>query len=98
MNKQYTKKQIQEAIAYWEKQLKLMNESIDLHGTTTMEVPTTVGKMIEFLKQYPLDSGFILNHDDGNNKYSSSVNMMVNYWGDEDGKSSNYAMLELMPR
>lgn len=97
MKNKYTKKQIQEAINYWKKQLKMMNESIDLHGTTTMEVPTTVGKMIEFLKQYPSDSGFILNHDDGNNKYSGSVNMMVNYCGDEDGKSSNYAMLELMP-
>lgn len=28
MKKQYTKKQITEAIAYWEKQLKLMNESV----------------------------------------------------------------------
>ena len=28
MKKKYTKKQITEAIAYWEKQLKLMNESI----------------------------------------------------------------------
>lgn len=27
MKKKYTKKQITEAIAYWEKQLKLMNES-----------------------------------------------------------------------
>ena len=27
MKKQYTKKQITEAIAYWEKQHKLMNES-----------------------------------------------------------------------
>ena len=26
MKKQYTKKQITEAIAYWEKQLKMMNE------------------------------------------------------------------------
>ena len=50
MKKKYTKKQIQEAISYWKKQLKMMNESTDLHGTTTMEVPTTVGKMIEFLK------------------------------------------------
>ncbi len=28
MKKQYSRKKIQEAITYWEKQLKLMNESI----------------------------------------------------------------------
>ena len=29
MKKQYTKKHITEAIAYWEKQLKMMNESLE---------------------------------------------------------------------
>ncbi len=28
MKKRYTKKQITEAIAYWEKQLKIVNESL----------------------------------------------------------------------
>ena len=31
MNKKYTKKQIQEAIRYWQQQLKLMNEDFDNH-------------------------------------------------------------------
>jgi hypothetical protein len=29
MKKQYTKKQIQEAIDYWKKQLRMMNEDFD---------------------------------------------------------------------
>ena len=30
MKKQYTKKQIQEAIAYWEKQLNKLNENLTI--------------------------------------------------------------------
>lgn len=48
MNKKYTKKQITEAIAYWKKQLKRLNESENRLDT----VPATVGEMIEFLKQF----------------------------------------------
>ena len=36
MKKKYTKKQIVEAINYWNKQLKKMNESVDVDETSTL--------------------------------------------------------------
>lgn len=44
MKKRYTKKQIQEAINYWKKQLKTMNES-----TNDTRLPV---HMIETLKKF----------------------------------------------
>lgn len=43
--KKYTKRQIQEAIAYWKKQLKAMNESIDEDSQWTPEEIAFLNKL-----------------------------------------------------
>ena len=70
MKKTYTKKQIQEAINYWQKQLKIMNESKDINSMveewysklrTNPQIVTVIqknGKTIQFeatLKDVPQD-------------------------------------------
>lgn len=48
MNKKYTKKQITEAIAYWKKQLKMMNESADSSSSSTVKNVSLVALLDSF--------------------------------------------------
>lgn len=50
--KKYTKKQIQEAISYWKKQLKAMNESIDEDSQWTPEEIAFLNKLNQQLPSY----------------------------------------------
>ena len=59
MKKQYTKRQITEAIAYWEKQLKLMNESSS--DSTDKCIAITQVIMAYIKHQINIDADYLLN-------------------------------------
>ena len=59
MKKKYTKKQITEAIAYWEKQLKLMNES---SSDATYKCVAITQVIMAYMKhKINIDADYLLN-------------------------------------
>ena len=79
MKKRYTKKQICEAISYWKKQLKKLNESLDDHSLLTR-------KFKEFCKNY------VKTEDDVIELIEDISDILLNDWLQGDYERRNELM------